>query len=710
MTTDEQATDTASTPHELIRYRSLIAWVLIVAGKAIIVLGLYLNWLANNSLASELTFPISALLGCFLGGTLLAGVGYFQRFTNNDSAEIATEKFVYMALGSSFGLLLALVGTGLIFEWWQELDKWLRVGQSASAFKPLTAIGLLLVGLFVAFISLAPAQSYERSNANLRRLLHGYTALLNGVLLLIILVITNVAAQIYITRPLDAGQAGFSALAPRSTAILQKIDQQTKLVLIAFSEVKSPIIEDMRKLVLSAVDANPRYISAEFLSPNQDKDKVDALMKTYPSLTPNLTSLGEDEYAGLIVLYGEKLDQFRYLKYSEMIARETDANTGATGPGFGGEDKLLTEISFLTDGLTKRVVYFTQTEATEYDFNDQDARSEEGRGIGLLVNRLKERNYEVRPLQFNLANPKVPDDATMLVIAGPQNPMRPDIVKAIQLYLNPPPESPAKKGKLVVLLDSRPDVTDRNRMAPTGLDELLAEYNIQAPPERVLTVNPNRMTPTPRTVVVTGARAGQQAQHPVSIAYFDGQQYIPLPFTDVRPLKATTTNTQYKVLEVLSTAPRTPVWYETSMQQALTWKAVLEEREQNADAWVQKKRATLEPAAVALFVSEGQPTMPNLPQRGPSAEDKPRLAVFGNSRFVLNTNMRPNAATEPFELMAATLSWLGEKPNTIGIGPKSYRMYKPQNSNLDTLQLLPLGIILLGLAGLGAGVWAVRRQ
>jgi hypothetical protein len=65
-----------------------------------------------------------------------------------------------------------------------------------------------------------------------------------------------------------------------------------------------------------------------------------------------------------------------------------------------------------------------------------------------------------------------------------------------------------------------------------------------------------------------------------------------------------------------------------------------------------------------------------------------------------------------YEIIANTLDWLREKPSNIGIEPKTRNVFTidRENTSLSRMILLPAALMLLGILGLGTGVWIVRRQ
>src|SRR5262249_29415693 len=120
----------------------------------------------------------------------------------------------------------------------------------------------------------------------------------------------------------------------------------------------------------------------------------------------------------------------------------------------------LTEQDF-TSSLLKltrsdqKKVYFVQ------GHQERDPDSADQPGYNSAVQALKQETYTVDKLNL-LASQKVPDDAAVLVIAGPKAPFLDPEKQALDDYL-------ARGGKVFLLIDPRQDV---------GLQDLLAKWYI----------------------------------------------------------------------------------------------------------------------------------------------------------------------------------------------------------------------------------------
>jgi hypothetical protein len=94
------------------------------------------------------------------------------------------------------------------------------------------------------------------------------------------------------------------------------------------------------------------------------------------------------------------------------------------------------------------------------------------------------------------------------------------------------------------------------------------------------------------------------------------------------------------------------------------------------------------------------------------SERKPRLAVFGCASFASNRFMTESSGGPQYVLFSSTLAWLRERPANIGLEPKKRNIFvlNASDESVRRMRYLPAAILLIGVAGLGTGVWLVRRR
>jgi hypothetical protein len=333
----------------------------------------------------------------------------------------------------------------------------------------------------------------------------------------------------------------------------------------------------------------------------------------------------------------------------------------------------------------KWVVYFTQGNG-ELELDDPDI-SVPDRGLAELKRRLELAGYEVRGLQLvsgsggKSPNPqlevsdRVPDNAGVVVIARPQRPFAPHAVTALREYMNRQAAG-KKKGKLVLLLDVV--ASKDKRMERTGLEEFLLEFGVEVGNAEV--VNLDEDLP-PQIVEVV---ANRQSVNPV------------------RPLLQRIGRFfEVRQLQVRNPPPSTGYMIDVLAQTRPNSAAIQTDLGRVAQRVVD--RPSEEPIPFAIAVSERSP--------GGEGKAEPRVLVFGDATFVSNVFMMERQSDIFFDLFSSGLGWLRERPGNIGIAPKRTEMYslEPSASAMGLIWL-PALLSFLGIIGLGAGIWVVRRR
>lgn len=605
-----------------------------------------------------------------------------------------------LAVGGVSGFLIWVLSLVLAYRWSATIFGGLEAWQGSNWWQLWVCILAMVGGLAIMFISLLPARAVERSNVVLRRLLYGYNAVLAGLLLLAILMVVNVLVYNYVTASFDWTESGIYTLSERSKNILKALEKPTKVyaVLIAGNELARSEVETL----LDNCRAVNNRLQVEYVAPDLDRAKISKLREDYQF----------NDRQGLIVVYGEegKAD-FQTIKYADIFA--DDPNRPGRRFIFKGEEALMTALSYLEEGKTRAVVYFTQ-DFGEMDLSDA-SNSEEGRGLGALRERLQKGNYEVKGLKFSpvsdvksknpftVASDRVPDDAEIVVVAGPRTLLPDYALKALRDYMNPPAEKSAKKpGKLVVLLDFALDPA--KNPVKTGLEGFLAEWNVRVAEDRVLSYDPLN----PYQIPVQG---NVNSSNPVA-------RVIRPPFaalvSNARTVDSLTSNRNLPgankyVVEPILLAPSQYTWVDTNVR-ADPGQLV---RDLLKDVQQQREKLSQEPSTIAVAVGEPQPTAstdPHAAMRPP--EQKPRAIVIGSASFASNPYMAESSGRLNYTLFSSALSWLRERPSGIGMEPKNRGIFvlNVGGDAIGRMQWLPGTFMLIAIIGLGTGVWLIRRR
>jgi hypothetical protein len=618
----------------------------------------------------------------------------------------AERSIMVLAVGGISGFLIWVLSLVLAYRWSATIFGGLEAWQGSNWWQLWVCVLAMLSGLAIMFISLLPARAVERSNVVLRRVLYGYNAVLTGLLLLAILMVVNVLVYSYVTASFDWTESGIYTLSDRSKSILQALEKPTKIyaVMLAGRDVE----RDELKTLLDNCRAINNKLQVEYVAPDLDIARIRKLAQDYQF----------NERQGVIVVYGEegKAD-YQILKYSDIFAPDPSGRPeGGERFVFKGEDALMTVLSYLEEGKSRPVVYFTQGNG-EPDLNDVSS-SQEGQGLGALRERLQKGNYEVKGLQFSpvadvqskslltVVSNKVPEDADLVVVAGPRNPLPDFALKALRDYMTATGDSGAKKkGKLAVLLDVVLDPA--KNLVKTGIESILAELNVQVGADRVLSLPTNLNRGDPLKVPVVG---NPRSRNPVAMTFSDGGIVL---MPNARTVQSQASNpkvpgSRYSV-ESLMLAPGQFTWAETNLRADPDQlvKDLMNNRQEL------REKLGQESSSIVAAVGESQQPAGNDPHAFMRQPDqKPRAVVFGSAAFASNRYMAESSGQLNYDLFSSCLAWLRERPNTIGLEPKKRNIFvlNVGDEVISRMRWLPVTFMVIGIIGLGTGVWLIRRR
>lgn len=563
----------------------------------------------------------------------------------------------------------------------------------------LAKVGLALFGgLALMFVGLQGARSFEKERPNLRRLIYGYNAVLGTLLIAVIVGILNVLTYVrperfdFFNRTFDWTSASVTSISPGSRAFLESIAEPVKVyVLLTARDRLSPHVEG---LLENCRALNPR-ITWESLSRDRNRDEVTDLRKKY--------SFGEAY--GLLVLYGAEPNvQYQFIPGDDLY-RDVPTNEPEQPPKrvFRGETVLVNALTYLSEGKARPVIYFTQS-SEELRLDDTNAEKPDV-GLGLMKEAVGKINFELKALTFDPVSPKVPEDAAVVVVAGPRLPIEPRYAQALRDYMAG--AGGRKKGKMIVLLDV---VAEGKGMAPSGLETLLAEFNVRAGNDRVLSLNTRQ--PTSFRVY-----ANPRSSNPLAQAYSqDG--LVPFRFDNARTIEAAAppnpgAPAPYTVEPLLVAIQGSGTYFVTEPDLSISPVAYVTDL-LKGDSDKLRERLGKQLIPMAVTVSEGGGSMPRIPGHEGLTKDVPRMAVFGDSTWISNYAVaRTIEGPDNLNLFANALSWLRERPD---IGTKTEDKTLPvYRLNLGDdvywrMVFLPLALMVLVVLTLGAGVWVIRRR
>jgi hypothetical protein len=656
-------------------------------------------------------------LAVFIWGTALSllvlGVGLYHLLTEATGSrheQADRVRVLALVLLGGLGLLTALLGLSLPFSSqpfsvtdYQEIfaggvRKW-RERDNAWA---LTRCGsALLGGLVLMFLGLMQARTFERTRPNLRRLLYGYNAILTSLLLILIVGLINllpysgVRPFSYANESLDWTRAGIHSLHPATKNVLEELKQPVKVYVLGSTGDR--VAFEMTALLDKCRAIDPQ-LSWEQLSRDRNTGAVLELMQKY--------QLSESE--GVLIVYGTEPNTVHdFIKSNDLFEEKRFEEPGRRFV-FKGENALLNSLTFLSSGKKKAVVYFTQGNG-ELDFKDHQANILD-KGIGTLIEDLNRINYEARELTVTPDTDKIPDDADIVVVARPRDEYPVKFVTALRDYLKGTNRKDNKKGKLMVLFD----VVQRGGTGPlvnTGLEALVGEYGVRVGNDRV--INPSiKQQPLQLTAYTVSP-----SKNPIAQAFNNEtegrRRFLFYSARTVTPANANPRAATPPSAETLMIADST-LLYLIDTDLKATPRGLVQELEEldQRDPQQARSKLTTQPS-LAVTVAEGKTPAPVPNHDFLAKEGQPRMIVFGDATWISN-RLEQQVAPSHFNLFASCLSWLAERSDIGTRVPPTqhdlYRLNPPPGSSGWRMVLLPGALLVLGVLGLGIGVWVVRRR
>ena len=643
----------------------------------------------------RLEYASAGLLGVSL--TIFGlGVGLWQLVSlpKPDRAGQLREARIALLLGGGLiGLVLMIAGTWFFLLYFSSLTAWLDGGKKSEAKWVLVPVIVSLLGAGLAFAATQPARSDERDNPTLRRLVYGSNVGLSAALLLLLLLVGNVFAALKVPNKLDTTETGFYTLSDATKELLAGLNQPVTAYSTLFPAgggTGRRLVSDASSLLAACHDVNPSKFRVRTLDPSLDREEIKRLATKFPKF--------DRESMGILLVVGEPEGEAEFLRAEDLF----DEEGAGRGPGrfvFKGEGQLVSKLLFLSESKVRPVVYFTQGSGElEVIAGAPGAqRAAPGRTAHALAEMLKKTNADVKALEFDLALPKVPDDAAVVVVADPVTPLAKEHADAIRHFMMAP-KSDGKKGKLI-LLTSPHAKAGGGDVAPTGLEDVLTGFGVRIGNEYILNQRTEPFSYTDIPVAVNAPLV--DSRNPIAQTY--SEQLLVFPDArEVTPIRETPGVTAEPLFISL---PGRYSWLETKLptDPGQTWQDLVK----SADLRTARKLIR-NPRSVSIVVAD--PPAPNAP-RGSVASG--RVAVYGSGTFFADPPAREReraGSGRGAELLAATVDWMRDRPAAANVATKPYGMYeRPAEMDPVRSQLIPIGVTLLTIIAFGLGVWVFRR-
>ncbi|MGQ8874892.1 GldG family protein [Paenibacillus sp. TSA_86.1] len=222
--------------------------------------------------------------------------------------------------------------------------------------------------------------------------------------------------------------------------------------------------DDVSILVLTVENANNTVLNREVADMVEEYTKRSSKlkMKQY-NLTQEPALASKYGITGSSIVL-EQGDRHKVIDIASLFTANGDGSDGSYQ--FTGEEKLTQALMNLSSTETKKMVFLTGHEELSLD------------QMGTLRSSLEQNNVTTEELQLNQAG-KVPDDASVLAIIGPQRDLSDSELKAVRTYMS-------NGGKLLLSLGFAEDM----KTSWKNIDALIADYGVVD--EHAVMVNNNQ--------------------------------------------------------------------------------------------------------------------------------------------------------------------------------------------------------------------------
>jgi len=418
-------------------------------------------------------------------------------------------------------------------------------------------------------------------------------------------------------------------------------------------------LSDQTKNVISKLDAPMDIlVFAQETEFPTFRDKL----KEYAYLSKNISTEYIDPDKKRTLAQENQVQQYGTIvfKYKGRVERVTSS----------AEQDITNGIIKVVSGTQKKV-YFTQ------GHGEKDTTSSERDGYASIAAALGRENYTVDKVVLAQTG-SVPDDAAVVVVAGPRTDFFPNEIDALKKYL-------AKSGKLLLEIDP-PEKADSPPF--TNLIALAHEWGMQVGNDVVVDASGmGRLIGTDESVPV----AANYPQHPITqrfnylTAYPLTRSVVPVPGGVDSHVAQT----------FIETSPRS--WGETDLKSLMTTGKVAFDEGKDVKG----------PVSIAAAVSAAAASdAPKIEADAPKSET--RVVVIGDSDFASNSVLGIQGNRDMF---MNTIGWLSQQENLIAIRPKEaddrrVTMTAAQQTNVVWLSLLVIPAFIFGS---GVYTWWRRR-
>ena len=240
----------------------------------------------------------------------------------------------------------------------------------------------------------------------------------------------NMLSLIHFKR-FDITEGRQYALSPETISYIGELDEPIRIIVTlsgnendsemgaSYTDVRNLIKE--YKYTAQLTGAGP--IEAEYVNVYQQQRLAQELVEEFGISQPNLIIFATEQKHRTIVI-------------DELYESEKMEKTAFRG------EQMFTSAILDVSSPKNTTIYFLKGHG-ERDPNNVDPIA----GLSQLTQQLDQRNFDIKSLDLTIPDANIPDDADLIVLAGPRQPLMAREVNMLEDYLN------NNAGRLIVLID-----------------------------------------------------------------------------------------------------------------------------------------------------------------------------------------------------------------------------------------------------------------
>ncbi len=493
----------------------------------------------------------------------------------------------------------------------------------------------LLIGAFVLnVIFVVAARKFLKDLFEKRAVQHGANAIVYSLIFLATLVVLNIFA-VDVNRKWDFTESSINTLSQQSVDLLNRLD--APLNIYVFVDDQYPDKPRLKKL-LGMYEFESDKVNVEFLDPDRER---------------HLAEKYKVQNGQLVVEY----------KNQSHITQGTN------------EEGITQAILKVADKRDATICFVQGHGELGIDSENDDPRS-----LSAVNGGLENEGYTTKVV--NNITGGIPQDCSILTIAGPTQMYTPDEVKSVENFL-------AGGGKAMILLDPNipnPKLNPKTfHILPTGLEQTLKKWGVLVGQNFILEKHLELLRGM--TVGLT-VMARNYGNHPI-VDPLKGRQTV---FQNVQSIQK---NKDFSgtALEIISSAKGDLSWAEQNIDRLLKEGAA----EPNAGE-------LKGPVPFAVAVEKDMKGKDELDER------QTRILVIGDADFASNGMVTSYEFN--FDLFLNGYNWLSGQKESITIRPKRLRASAIELTPEQSLRIFHIAIVGIPMLVLifGMNLWWWRRR